>query len=96
MLVLKNGAYGQRIANICQALELKHQVASFPDGSRVDPETVETLLGENSDVTHVAIVHSETSSGVFNPIKEIGQLVKSKLPGDILDNRGTNVSRNLS
>ena len=42
---------------------------------------VEEILKTDKSFTNVAVVHCETSSGVINPIKEIGQVVKTELPG---------------
>jgi len=35
------------------------------------------MLKKNSEITHVAVVHSETTSGSLNPINEIGKLIKA-------------------
>jgi 2-aminoethylphosphonate-pyruvate transaminase len=35
------------------------------------------MLNKNSDITHIAMVHSETTSGSINPINDIGKLIKT-------------------
>lgn len=35
------------------------------------------MLNKNSEITHIAMVHSETTSGSINPINEIGKLIKA-------------------
>ena len=42
----------------------------------VKPEDVAKKLREHSDVTHVSIIHSETTSGLINPIEEVSTVVK--------------------
>jgi len=51
-------------------------VKDFGETKRVDPAAVDAVLAENPDVTHVAVVHCETTTGMLNPIKEVGEVVK--------------------
>ncbi|KAI8482747.1 hypothetical protein Bbelb_395240 [Branchiostoma belcheri] len=80
MLVLVNGAYGQRMATICQAQGLEHKVLNFEETEKVRVEEVEQVLAEDPSFTNVAIVHCETSSGVVNPVEEVGRAVKKLCP----------------
>ncbi len=76
VLVISNGAYGDRISKICDVAGV-NQI--FYKGSQKEIpslEEIEKILKENSDITHVAMVHCETTSGILNPIKEIGVLTK--------------------
>jgi 2-aminoethylphosphonate-pyruvate transaminase len=58
----------------CRVLNIPHDVISFNETERVQIEVVADKLKSNN-YTHVAIIHCETSSGILNPINEIGQLV---------------------
>ena len=82
MLVLENGAYGVRIGQILNALGIQTKTLKFPEDEKVDVKMVEEELMKDQSFTNVAMVHSETSSGVLNPIKEIGVLVEKHLPGE--------------
>lgn len=62
------------MVKICRVLGIPHDALSFNETERVDTETVAKKLNENT-YTHVAIIHCETSSGIVNPIEDIGQLV---------------------
>ncbi|GGH23054.1 2-aminoethylphosphonate--pyruvate transaminase [Paenibacillus segetis] len=76
LLVLTNGAYGKRIAQIAQMYGISTSIIDFGE---VTPVTVEPLiqrLVEEPDITHVAVVHCETTTGLLNPIEEVGQVVK--------------------
>ncbi|CAF0909618.1 unnamed protein product [Rotaria sordida] len=74
ILIIENGAYGQRMIKICQALNIPYDVISFGETERVQIDLVANKLKLNT-YTHVAIIHCETTSGILNPIEEIGQLV---------------------
>lgn len=77
LLVLVNGAYGRRIAGIAERYRIDAVVKEQPEDQ---PFTVESLAGwlaEDSALTHVAVVHCETSSGVMNPVVRLGAAVKA-------------------
>ncbi|MCP3708980.1 2-aminoethylphosphonate--pyruvate transaminase [Paraburkholderia sp. CNPSo 3274] len=71
VLVLANGAYGKRIATTLRYLGRQHTVHDTGDYLPPRAEDVEVLLVANPDITHVVVVHCETSSGILNPIEEI-------------------------
>ncbi len=75
VLVLVNGAYGRRMANICQRLSLPHHVLECSERSPHDPAMVEATLDAAPDTSHVAVVHCETSTGLLNPVRDIGAVV---------------------
>ncbi|MEX3924747.1 2-aminoethylphosphonate--pyruvate transaminase [Paraburkholderia sp. BR10936] len=70
-LVLANGAYGKRIATTLRYLGREHTVHDTGDYLPARAKDVEQLLIANPDITHVVVVHCETSSGILNPIEEI-------------------------
>ena len=76
LLVLANGAYGDRIALIAKTLKINTIVH---DSGEVDPpdlEKLEKTLEQDKEITHVALVHCETTTGMLNPIDKISQIVK--------------------
>lgn len=75
-LVLSNGAYGLRIAKILQILGRDHIVIDKGDYLPPRGSEVATVLEADPDITHVVVVHCETSSGILNPVKEIADVVK--------------------
>lgn len=77
LLVLANGAYGARIAKIARVLRIPVVEEDFGEVNPVDPARVAALLAVHPEVTHVAVVHCETTTGMLNPIKEIGAAVKA-------------------
>lgn len=76
LLVLANGAYGERIAKMAVMHQLNHHVVRFPEDEIVTAEATETFLKAHPGVTHVACIHSETTTGLFNPVTEIGAVCK--------------------
>jgi 2-aminoethylphosphonate-pyruvate transaminase len=85
VLVTVNGVYGRRIGEICQALGLPHVILEFPEDEVVDPARVATALEAAPDVTHVALVHCETTSGLLNPLDAVAQVVQTAGRRLILD-----------
>jgi len=77
-LVLVNGAYGQRIAQTLDYLGRSHTV--IDKGDYMPPRGIEVAVALDADpaITHVIIVHCETSSGILNPVHEISETVYAK------------------
>ncbi len=75
VLILSNGAYGKRMVTIAQRLGLPHTVGAVPETEPVEGQMVDDLLADNGGITHVAVVHCETTTGMLNPVAEIGAAV---------------------
>jgi 2-aminoethylphosphonate-pyruvate transaminase len=76
LLVLPNGAYGDRIVQIAKTLKIACLVNDSGELDPPDLQKLETTLRQDGAITHVAVVHSETTTGMLNPIDEIGKIVK--------------------
>ncbi len=74
-LVLVNGAYGQRIARTLRVMGRPPVVLDKGDFLPPTPEEVDVLLSGDASITHVVVVHCETSSGILNPIEAIAAVV---------------------
>lgn len=75
--VIINGAYGRRIKTICEKLGIATTELYFAEDEIPDIQLIESVLVTQLDITHVSIIHCETTSGIINPIAEIGKLVRS-------------------
>src|SRR3546814_16259393 len=77
-LVLVNGAYGQRIAQILEVLGGACRV--IDKGDYLPPRGPEVAAALDADpaITHVVLVHCETSSGILNPVAEIAEVVAAR------------------
>ena len=76
LLVLANGAYGERIVKMATIHQINHHVLRFDEDKIVTPESVDDFLKMHPEITHVAGIHSETTTGLFNPVTEIGAVCK--------------------
>ncbi|MDH0731904.1 2-aminoethylphosphonate--pyruvate transaminase [Pseudomonas sichuanensis] len=76
VLVLINGAYGQRLAKICKVLGRQYSTFETAEDQPTTAEDVDRLLAADPSVTHVALIHCETSTGILNPLPEIAQVIK--------------------
>ena len=75
VLVPQNGAYCKRIAKICSILGRRVTTIDLEEREIVTANSVDAALAKDSSITHVALVHCETSTGVLNPLKEVADVV---------------------
>jgi alanine-glyoxylate transaminase/serine-glyoxylate transaminase/serine-pyruvate transaminase len=76
VLVLLNGVFGMRMQDVASRLGANVDIQEFPWGTPVDLELAEKKIRQGS-YRIVAVVHAETSTGVRNPVAEIGNLLKA-------------------
>ena len=74
VLIINNGAYSTRAAEICEYYNLPFIDLQFPVDALPDLDKVEQVLKENPDIALVHTTHNETGTGILNPIREIGAL----------------------
>ena len=77
LLVLANGAYGERVARIADVAGINSTVVRSPEDAPVPLKEVEAALAADPAITHVAVVHCETTTGIVNPIEDIGAVNRS-------------------
>src|SRR5437899_2086055 len=76
--VLTNGAYGDRMVQMLTRAGIDHAVLCAPEDEQVDPGALDGLLRRDTTVTHVAAVHCETTTGILNPIAELGRVARAQ------------------
>jgi 2-aminoethylphosphonate-pyruvate transaminase len=76
-LVIANGAYGDRAAQILERLGRPYLKIDKGDSAAPSADEVAPLLQADRDISHVWMVHCETTSGIVNPIAAIGRAVKA-------------------
>lgn len=76
LLVIVNGAYGDRIAHIAEVLKIETTTLEYPTDVVPVAADVDRVLSEDPTITNVVVVHCETTTGIINPIEQIGQVVK--------------------
>jgi len=74
LLVLANGAYGERMASIAKRLGRAVEVLRCDEDRPVDPDAVFDAL-KDASITHVALVHCETTTGILNPSEAVADVV---------------------
>lgn len=77
LLVAANGAYGKRMGEIADYYRIPHTMLNFDETEAVSAKRVEDYLEAHPGVTHVSVVHCETTTGVLNPLAEIARVVKA-------------------
>ena len=75
VLVPQNGAYCQRIARMARILGLTVTTIDYAEDAPVSAEDVDRALAADASITHVALVHCETSAGILNPLEAIAGVV---------------------
>lgn len=85
VLVINNGAYGARITQIAQrinidAVEIEHTETELPNLPRI-----RRALEEDNAISHIAMVHCETTTGMLNPVEQVGMLAREFKKTIILD-----------
>ena len=76
ILVINNGAYGDRMVKIAKAYNIEYLEYKCGWGKIPSLKQIEDTLKHNNDVEVVALVHHETTTGLLNPVEEIGRVVK--------------------
>ncbi len=75
-LLVINGAYGQRARKILDIAGRQCVVLETPEDTLPDLNAIDRLLAADNDISHVFTVHCETTSGILNPVAEIGSIVE--------------------
>jgi 2-aminoethylphosphonate-pyruvate transaminase len=85
VLVLINGAYGKRFARLTGMMGRKLSVFETAEDVRTTADDVDRLLARDPSITHVGLIHCETSTGILNPLAEIAAVVARHRRGLIVD-----------
>jgi 2-aminoethylphosphonate-pyruvate transaminase len=75
VLVLVNGAYGRRFAKLTQMMGRRVSVFETAEDVPTTAADVDRLLAADASITHVGLIHCETSTGILNPLGDIATVV---------------------
>lgn len=78
LLVLINGAYGRRAAEMAQRMGRAVVTLETPEDRAVDPDALDRALAADPAVTDVLLVHLETTSGLLNPLGAVAAVVRAR------------------
>lgn len=76
LLILINGAYGQRMLKIVNIHHIQTVDLVCPENTTPNAFELDSVLNNDESITHVAAVHCETTTGIINPIYKYGEIVK--------------------
>ncbi len=76
VLVLINGAYGTRMAKLTRMMGRKVTEFQTAEDVPTTAQDVDRLLSADPGITHVGLIHCETSTGILNPLEEIALVVQ--------------------
>jgi len=85
VLVLINGAYGKRMAKLTEMMGRRLTMFETPDDVPTTADDVDRLLAGDASITHVGLIHCETSTGMENPLAAIADVVARHGKGLIVD-----------
>ena len=83
--MLAIGGYGKRMAQIAEYYHIDHVLVSLHETELVTGEVARKALEANPDITHLSMVHSETTTGLLNPIEEVAEVLKGRSITFIVD-----------
>lgn len=78
LLIGINGAYGERMRLIAERLRLPHRVLRVPDDQLLDPAALRDAIEAAPEITHVALVHCETTTGLLNPLASLAEVTRAR------------------
>lgn len=76
-LIITNGAYGERIVKMAKYIGLTFREYSIPYNEYPNEAELRSILDEDQEITHIIMVHCETTTGILNPIEVVANLSKS-------------------
>ena len=77
ILICANGAYGERMGDIARCQRLNYVMYHEHYANIPSAEHIQSLLEQDPAITHVAMVHSETTTGILNDIEAVGKVCRS-------------------
>lgn len=89
LLICSNGAYGLRMCDIADHAKVPYLHYEEPFHTSPQAETIAQYLKANPDITHVAMVHGETTSGILNDIVSASKVCREMGKGFIVDAMST-------
>lgn len=77
-LVVANGVYGERMARMLKAQGKPHRVLEHGWLQAIDSRAIAKALDQQPALTHLAVVHLETTTGRLNDLEAIGGLCRER------------------
>lgn len=78
LMVIENGVYGERLSAIAQILAIDCRALHFEWGEQIDTGKLATTLDNEPGITHLAVVHHETTTGRLNDLETVAKLCRER------------------
>lgn len=78
LLVIENGVYGERISKIAKIHDINYITLQHPWTAAIDIQALVKLLDENPDITHLGVVHHETTTGRLNNLAALAPICQER------------------
>lgn len=85
LLVIQNGFYGMRLREIAEGIRLPVAVLDLPMLPLPTAAEIEAALDADSAITHIALCHVDTGTGIRNPVEEIAAVARRRGVGVLVD-----------
>ena len=76
VLIVNNGAYGKRMCQIAERFDINHIEYKSSPIEPIDLEKLEKTIKNSSNLSHLAVIHNETTTGLLNNLDDLGKLAK--------------------
>lgn len=80
ILIIINGAYGERMKTICEYNKINYETIEYQWNKQININDIRLTILNNPKITTIAMVHSETTVGIINPLEEIVEMVNKINP----------------
>ncbi len=76
VLIINNGAYGQRMCQIVGAYDMDYVEFQSSPIEPINLEALEATIKSTKDLSHLAIIHNETTTGLLNNLDDLGNIAR--------------------
>ncbi|WP_339295300.1 2-aminoethylphosphonate--pyruvate transaminase [Paenibacillus sp. FSL W7-1279] len=74
VLIVTNGAYGERIVKMAEYIGLNYVEYRVNYDEHPSEDELRAILHKDVRITHIAMVHCETTTGILNPLEMVSSL----------------------
>jgi len=76
VLIVNNGAYGKRMCQIADAYDMNYIEFKSSPIKPINLKKLKKVIKENNNISHLAVIHNETTTGLLNNLDDLGQIAK--------------------